>query len=263
MVTIDAKNISDFTASILPNYTDLVAFPPIKEIKINEWAEHDEADVDLSKPMLDKKIIEISFLLSNKEKYHDLVNYLKSTTYRNWYFSEINKEFKLRAVSFSSYKEFEKKAEIKIKLYDDFPLRNFVYTAPSWNLGTTEWLLDGIEFAKYGVYILQGSEEIHQVNEFKDILEVSNSLMQGVKTWGQPLTLKSRRGNLKCFIRAHISDFWNFYYRLLHDLTKEGIRSLTTEKKSYFFYYNNCKVTDFKKNNNLIRCSFDLELIFI
>lgn len=263
MITIDNIPITNFSAFSLSDYTGVVSYPPLKKVESNDWAEEHGLEVDLSAPRLDKKEFEISFLLKDKNKYDNLVNYLTETTYRIWNFTEIQKEFRLRVVGFSSYNEFLEKSEIKIKVSDDFPLRNFSYISANMNFGTESWKIDNAPFSKYGIYVLEESKNIHREEEAKSILEMTNNSINGVKVHTQPLKLKSRKATLRCYLKANLDDFWQHYEQFLHDLSKAGQRTLITDRKIYKFHYQSSKVTSFLKTENIIRCDFTLELNII
>ena len=265
-MTIDQINISDFTALMLNDYTSVVSYPSLKNVESNDWAEYDGLEVDLSVPKLDKKTLELSFLLTDKSKYSDLVAYLLAQNYRTWFFPEINKAFKLRVIEYSGYQEFLKKAEIKIKLSDDFPLWNYTYSPVVINQDMNNWFLDGVDFSKYGIAVLKGSEELHAEKEVKPVLEITNSLLNGVKTFEQPLKKKSRKATIKCFLKCELSNFWNVYYGFLHNWIKKDARELSTGTKTYQCYYESSKVLYFsvnETNDNIVRCEFDMNIIII
>ena len=260
---IDNKNISDFTALLLNDYNGIAKYPPMKSVQSNDWAEENGLEIDLIAPKLDKKTFDLSFLLTDKTKYNDFVDFLTQKTYRNWNFTEISKNFNLRVTGFSSYKEFLTANELKINLSDDFPLQNYTYTPVFLNSGEPNWLLDDTPFSRYGVHVLLGSNEIHQVRDMKNVLEISNCQMQGVKVASRQLKLKSRKATIRCFVVSLISDFWKQYYCFLYDWAKQGIRTLQADGKTYQCYYESSNVQDFLKEKKIIRCAFDINLIII
>lgn len=265
-MTISQKNISDFTATLLiDDFSSLVSYPSMKSVQSNDWAEYDGLEVDLSAPKLDKKTLELSFLLADKSKYFDFIAFLLEQNHRDWYFPDVEKVFKLRVVEFSGYQEFLNKSEIKIKLSDDFPLWNYTYIPVTINQGTDDWFLEGVAFSKYGIVVLEGSENVYSEKEVKPILEVTNGLLSGVKTYDQSLKKKSRKATIKCFLNCELSNFWNIYYGFLHNWIKKNARELRAETKTYQCYYESSKVLyfDLHENKTRVRCQFDMNIVII
>lgn len=263
IMTIDHRPVSDFSAFVIADYKGVVQYPPLKKIESNDWAEEHGLEVELSAPKLEKRTFEVSFLLQQKDKYHDFVQFLTQTTYRLWHFSKIQKAFRLRVIGFSSYNEFLEKLEIKVKVSDDFSFLNDTYAPPNRNIGTESWRIDGVPFSKYGIFVLQESVNIHQEEETKPILEITNRLTNGVKVHTQSLKLKSRKTMIRCFLKANVTDFWNDYTLFLHDLTKPEERILSTERKAYRGCYQSGKVLYFAKKNDTLYCEFEIELMIL
>lgn len=257
---IDNQDISVFSAYWVGNFADVMTYPSLKEPNANHWAEFNGAEVDLSAPQLKKREFEMIFLLKNAEKYHEWVTFLTQTTTRLWYFKAIEKSYRLRVVGFSSYEWFLQTAEIKVKVCEDTPFLAYTYTPPAQNKGTSSWEIDGVPFSKYGIFVLQQTDFLQEKQDLKPVLEIENRLMNGVKTFAQPLRFEAPKLRIRCFLKAEIPLFFTLYEAFLYDWIKPNPRSLFANGQTFTCYYHSAKVLFFKKKENQLYCEFEMEI---
>ncbi len=265
MLIIDGRNIANFGGKLLQHsFSDLVEYPPLKKVDSNDWAEFDGLEVDLGNPRLDKKELSLSLYFSNKEQFANFSTYLFEKSHRNWHFTELGKTYKLRLKGFTGFKIFQGICEVKVDLIDDYPLYGYSYTAPALSVASYGYALDGVDFSRYGIIPLQGSEQkIKGADKSKKILEISNQVMQGVKVAPQPLKKKSRSAGVKCFMKLPLTDFWKSYQAFLFDLTKPQERTLTAHGNTYKCHYKSAKVKHFDLVDGVVWCEFELDVVIV
>lgn len=265
MITIDGKNIMDYTAILLEDSCkELVEYPKLKKVDSNDWAEHDGLEVDLESPRLDKKEITLSLYFRDKQQFEVLTQYLLATTYRIWNFTELGKDYKLRLKAFSGLKVTFDCCEVKVQLVDDFPLRNYTYVAPNLIQSDYGYSLDNINFSKYGIIPLRGSRDgLDSGESTKSILEIENRIMQGVKVAEQSLKIKGRNAHINCFMKLPVAEFWKGYNTFLCDLTKPNERTIIAHGKSYKCHYDSAKVNEMIVDNGFVWCEFQLNVVML
>lgn len=265
MITIDGKNIKDYTAILLEDsYKELVEYPKLKKVDSNKWAEYDGLEVDLESPKLDKREITLSLFFRDKEQFEYLVRDLMTTTYRTWNFSELERDYKLRLKAFSDLKATFNHCEVKVQLVDDFPLYNYSYVAPNLTQSDYGYSLDNVNFSKYGIIPLQGSRDgLDGRESTKSILKIENRIMQGIKVAEQPLKIKSRNAHMNCFMKLPVAKFWKGYNAFLYDLTKPNERTITAHGKSYKCHYDSAKVNEMIVDNGIVWCEFQLNVVIL
>lgn len=235
-------------------WNELVAFPPLKAVKYNDWQEEDGEQCDLSAPVLNTHEVTIKFAVRGNDAisaYETFLTALGTGIYHEFTCTSIGRSFSLRLVSHSSLDIANRLGFLSVKFADDFPLRDYTYVAPiSTVIQASDYKLDGTNLSQYGVRVLKGSlSEVLKGSSVKPAM-LRNIPSQGGAIYDAdaPVKLKGRDVKLTCNLRAStLSEFWRNYNALLYDLTKPNTRSLyvAATGQSYPFYYKSGAVSDF------------------
>ena len=142
-------------------YKALIQLPPFKNIDSTEWPEHDGEEYDLSAPVLDTKTFAISFCITDITSASDLFELLSDKSYHTFNFSEIGKTYKLRLVSNGSLSSRIHLGKLSLSFADDFPEpdQDTPYSTGAEDVHQSGYELDGIDFSRFGVYVLDGSDD--------------------------------------------------------------------------------------------------------
>lgn len=246
-------------------YNSLIGFPALKEVEKNDWQEIDGVEVDLSAPVLNAHEVEIKFACSGGD-IQGFVSYLQ-TGWLTCVFAEISRTYVLRYISVSNFKYYADLVTATIKFSDDFPLRNYTYTAPQSTIPENDdYKLDGDYLTDWGVRVLQGSlAEILKPAQVKPNLSRDIQSVAGVEYTATPVTLKSRNVKLQCLLRAAtLTELWRNWDALLYDLIRPDARELYVKAldETYDCYYKQCSVQNFCPDGK-IWLQFTLTLEFI
>lgn len=249
-------------------YDDLVCLPELKPIAFNDWHEKDGIDPDLSAPVLSAKSITIPFhVIGEYSNYKGFIDALSDGSYHSFNFAAIGLTKSLRLVSCGDIKSILDLSSFSLTFSDDDPMKDYVYVAPKSFIALYgDFLLDGVDFAYYGIRVLQGTlDSIKQSPDVKENLKQDISVKAGFRYDGMNVTYKSRTAQIKCLMRAsNAKEFWNNRNALLYDLTKPGERVLTVTElgKDIPCFYKGCSVGCFFPDNGKYWFEFTLSLEF-
>jgi hypothetical protein len=155
---IDGQDIYSqyFVLVAASGYKDLAAFPPLKSVESNDWAEEDGAEFDLSAPRLDSREFSIHFAFyGNDARFGSFIKLLSDGAYHDFNFIEIGKTYRLRLVSQPDMSQVQTLGKFSLKFADDFPLSGYTYSEPQSNIVPQRgYELDGRDLSDYGIYIL-------------------------------------------------------------------------------------------------------------
>jgi hypothetical protein len=249
-------------------YKDLVAFPPLKSVESNNWADENGEEFDLSFPVLDSRELSINFAFrGNNNLFDAFIKLLSGSAYHDFNFSELGKTYRLRLVSQANMNKTSTLETFSLRFADDFPLFEYSYVAPQSNIvQQIGYKLDGRNLSEYGVYILQGSE-----TEIQKISDVKKNLLQNIKSQsgaiydGETVVFQTKEVKLNCLMRAKSrTEFWRNYNALLYDLKRpnERIFYMNSTGNEYPCIYKKCTVSSFKPFGK-IWFDFSLTLLFI
>lgn len=250
------------------SYDDLVCLPNLKQIVFNDWHEKNGIDPDLSAPVIAAKDVTLKFSVSSvSDGYDAFLDALSDGAYHAFNFVEIGLTKELRLKSCGDLGSIQDLGSFSLTFSDDEPMKNYSYSAPSskWEqLG--DYLLDGIDFANYGIRMLRGTmDSIRQRPDVKENLKRDISTKSGVVYDGEKVTYKSKTAQLRCLMRAANSqEFWRNRNALVYDLTKPGKRTFTVSEldKNIPCFYNGCTVHCFFPDNGKFWFEFTLNLEF-
>jgi hypothetical protein len=275
-IYIDGKDTYSLYGVIVADggYNDLVAYPPLKSVESNDWAEEDGIEPDLSSPILDTRELNIKFAATgNAPRFGAFVELLSDRAYHTFNFQEIGKTYRLRLVSQSNLSLApDSPLSLGIQIFtlsfaDDFPFEGYTYQSPVSSINQqTGYEIDERDLSEYGVAILKGSEE-----EILKSPAVKKNLLQNVKSQNGAIydsefvVFKTKEVKLNCLMQANtLEEFWRNYHALLYDLTCPEERELYVDATGYTYpcYYKSCSVTGFSPRLRKIWFQFSLTLVF-
>lgn len=248
-------------------YDELACYPPLKSVASNDWQEEDGEEFDLASPVLDSRELSIKFASHGTDK--DLEGFMKllsNKAYHMFDFKQLGRTCKLRLVAQSNLSMNHKFETFTLRFADDFPLNGYAYKAPNSNTVPLQgYKLDDVDFAKYGVHILEGTlEEIEKSPAVKKNLLRNIASQSGVIYDGEGVTFETKDVKINCLMRADtIAEFWRNYDALLFDLIRPKERMLYVKgaEKTYPCYYKSCSVSEFYPAGK-VWLKFSLNLIF-
>lgn len=248
-------------------YNELVAFPPLKSVASNNWAEEDGEEFDLSAPTLNTREFNIKFAYhGSSARFGGMIELLSDKSYHTFDFREIGKSYSLRLVTQSAHNVAISMGLFTLRFADDFPLDGYSYIAPVSTIAPQpDYELDGIRLSDYGIYVLQGSEaEILKSPAVKKNLLVDINSKNGAIYDGEYVTFQTKEVKINCLMRAAtLPEFWQNYNAFLYDLTRPDERMLYVDSTSYEYpcYYKNCTVNKFAPTGK-VWFQFSIVLVF-
>lgn len=231
-----------------------VAMPALKKIESNDWQEEDGAEPDLSDPQLDTRDLTLNIAVGDVlDGFPRLIAVLADGAYHAFECAEIGRTLVLRLVSHTALKKAAELGTATLKLADDFPLAGYEYTEPSETLALPSqgggYRIDGRPLTDYGVRVLKGTEaELVKMPDVKPNLKRSSAGVAGAEYDPETVTFKSRDAKLTMLMTAGtLTEFWRNHDALLYDLTRAGLRTLTSERlgRTWACWYKSMNVTNF------------------
>lgn len=251
------------------SYRSLLRYPALKSPPINEWAEEDGVEVDLSAPALDSREVELTFWVGRFGLIGDLLVQLSKRAYNEFKFMENGLELTLRLKSMPSLQQFRGAELFSLTFVDDFPLKDYSYQEPVAVGGLLRqgYLLGGRRLTDYGVLLTKGSDaQIAKSPEAKRALLVAVEGLQGAIYDSSEVCFGAKDVTLNCLIQAPSwCYFWHNYNALLYDLVRSGERELYSDRwsESYGCYYKSSQVSGlYSQSDGAVACQFSLTLVF-
>ena len=267
---IDGKDVyADFGLGVVEGgYNDIVAFPPLKTVKSNDWQEEDGIEADLSAPVLNTRDVSIKFVVwgGNKDGLGALIDLLSDKAYHTFYCATLRRKYRLRLVSHPNLEWAVRLGFTTLKFADDFPLDDYTYQPPVSGIKPYgDYSLDDKLLTDYGVRVLQGSlASIDKSPEVKKNLLRNIGTQSGAIYDDARVTYKSKEVQINCLMRAaNIEEFWRNHDALLYDLIRPDERRLFVDARGveYPCHYKNCKTTEFYGDGE-VWWKFTLTLVF-
>lgn len=248
-------------------WNELIAYPPLKAVKTNDWQEVDGVEADLSAPVLNTRDIQLKMAVSGyMDGLYDLIALLSDKSYHLFVCASIGRTYRLRLVSMPNLTSAERLGTVTLKLADDFPLYDYNYLPPlSSVVSVGDYLFDGIRFTTYGVRVLQGTQaEVEKTPTVKNNLLRNIPSIAGAMYDDSTVTYKSKDVKIQCLLRAEtLTELWRNYDALLYDLIRPEERTLYVEAlgQEFQFYYKSCQVSEFYPDGK-IWLKFTLTVVF-
>ena len=249
-------------------YDDLVCFPELKPIEFNDWHEQNGIDPDLSAPVVKARDISIPFNVAGVHSgYEAFISKLTDGAYHTFNFVGLGLTRVLRLKSCGTIKSVLGLGSFTLVFSDDAPRNEVEYESPSSIIAKYgDYLLDGIDFANYGIRFLRGTmDSITQKPDVKENLKRDISVVDGLIYDGKSVTYKSRTAKLRCLMRAgSAEEFWKNWNALFADLVKPGHRILYVAEldKEIPCFYKGCSVNCFFPDRGKFWFEFTLSLEF-
>lgn len=265
---IDAKDAySSYGVFVAHNgYNELFEFAPLKGLQGNKWQEEDGEELDVSVSVLDSREFSIKFIAhGSKYKLGAFLELLSDKAYHVFEFKDLGRTFKLRLVNASNLDLAYQLGFITLSFADDFPLNNYTYKTPqSTIVSQSEYEIDGISLADYGISVLQGSlAEVEKSPTVKKNLLRNITSQKGAIYDGDTVTFETKEVKLNCLMRAgSLAEFWQNYDALLFNLSKPNERIMYVDATGYEYpcYYKNCSVSEFAPTGKIW---FEFSLTFV
>lgn len=252
-------------------HAELIQFPDLKDVEINDWQEFSGIEVDLSDPKLNTKTFSIKMaFVSGLTNYKNFVAHISGTSYKEWNFANLGKTFRLRYSQSKNVEVLADMRKIEIELVDDFPLKDYTYQEPTdgFNTLTQDYELDGKQLSQYGISVIAGAlAQLDTIASVKTNLLRTNNSISGAVYDGEYLVFKEKKVSLPCLMRTNnLPNFWRNWNAFLYDLTRPNVRTLYSLERVEEFpcYYNSCKIEEFNPvGSPWVKFSIDLTFIFV
>lgn len=233
-------------------YKELVAYPPLKDVELDDWQEEDGVEADLSAPKLDSRTIQMQFAASGLDnRYLSFIALLGDGAYHTFQIDEIERTYQLRLMQQPSLDYNKTLGKFTLKFADDFPLNDYTYTAPRSSIMKVEdYTIDDVPFTDYGARVLKGAlSYIVRQSAVKDALCVNLDAYNGaIYDSGAAVKYKAKEVKIPLLFRAeNLTELWKNYDALLFNLTRPNERSLYVADLEQAFpcYYKSCEVDEF------------------
>lgn len=248
-------------------YSDLMAFPALKEPDTNDWPEEDGIEVDLSAPALEAKEVVISFA-SDQPDAGDFIYMISQPGYHTLRITELAKEWQLRLLTQTAEKDYSRVVAFSLKFADDFPDRSDYNTTASGSglpLPVSEYEIDDVPLSEYGIEIVGGWDDLLKSPTVKQNLTRSFATSDGQLYDAGMVVFASKETTLKCCLSAvSLAKFWECYTTFFHNLVQPDERLLYWDYtcEEYPCYYK--KSSGFKVLSlaGRIVVEFNLTLVF-
>lgn len=250
-------------------YKALIQAPPFKSIDSTEWDEFDGAEYDLSEPVLDSKTFSVAFCITDITSASDLFELLSDKAYHTFDFRELGKTYRLRLTSNGSLSSKVRLGNLSLSFADDFPTPDEAEPYPVGvdDVRQSGYELDDIDFSRFGVYILNGTDDnILKAPDVRPNLTINTKGEAGVSYDDEIVMYKPKDVVVKMLIRAaNVTVFWERWNALFTALIKPDIRRLYIDKtvEEFDCFYRKCSVSKFDiLRNGRVWCEFSVTLTF-
>lgn len=235
-------------------YKELVAYPPMKAVKANEWHEHDGIEPDLSQPVLDAREFSVTFAASGLfNRLPAFMEMLSREVYHRFDFRAIKRSYTLRLAQMPSLDYNPALSKFTLQFANDMPsYGSRPAVLPTVRVRNEMYYIDDKALSDYSCAVLQGTlsdilkEPQVRPNLTRDIAGVNGALYDGEAA--ADVRYKSKEIKVQLLMRAtSLTNLWADYDALLYDLTRPGERVLqiTANDMAIGCYYKSCEVAAF------------------
>nr|DAU55233.1 MAG TPA: hypothetical protein [Caudoviricetes sp.] len=250
-------------------YKALIQEPPFKSIDSTEWDEFDGAEYDLANPVLDSKAFSIDFCITDIISASDMFELLSDKAYHTFDFRELGKTYRLRLTSNGSLSSKVRLGKLSLGFADDFPTPDKIAPYPTGAVDVRQsgYELDDIDFSRFGVYILNGTDDnVLKAPDVRPNLTINTKGEAGVSYDGEIVMYKPKDVVVKMLIRAaNVTVFWKRWNALFTALIKPDTRRFYIDKtvEEFDCFYRKCSVSKFDiLRNGRVWCEFSVTLTF-
>lgn len=250
------------------DYKALFQMPAFKKADFNEWHEYDGAEYDLSAPVIDKRSLSLPFCVVDIRQFGDLLALLSDGSLHSFDFREIGLTARLRLSSNNSVKTLKRIGKVTLSFIQDKPTSPLFadYDYSSLLIKEQGYQIDGIDFGKVGVFVLEGTDEsIIKAPNIRENLSRSIATKIGVEYDNSQVRFKTKDVTMKLLILGDdITQFKEIWAKLFALLLQERERTLYIDKfiEEYSCFYKSCTISKFKiiRHNRHVWCEFSLAL---
>lgn len=240
-------------------WNELVAIPPLKSVKYNDWHEEDGIEPDLENVALDSRTATIRFFASGDDaKTRVFFSALKSKPLHEFDCRSIGRKFRLRMASNQSVVWANGVApfDFSIKFTDHFPLLGYVYREPSSDLADDlAWTIDGKPLTRYGCRVLRGSvASFAKLPDVKQNLTLSDDRRNGAQYDDSFVSFDKMDAKMECLMTANsLGALWRNFDALAFDLSRPNERRIISSAigREFRGFYKSCKVSEFFNNGEI------------
>lgn len=250
------------------DYAPLLQYPPLKKVEFNSWPEEDGIEPDLSAPALDARSVTIQFWSVDSDRMGFFFDAMNDGAYHDFHFADLGRTYNLRLLSEPSRAVLESLERFSLTFSDDSP-QDPEYINPG-PLGTgvvsQGFMMDGIDFASYGLAILDGSlNSIYKAAETKRNLTRNIQKVPGQTYDGEFLFYKEKEVTINLAMIAHdMASFWRNYDSFLDNLAKPEERELYVPYTGQIFpcFYKSSAAQAMHLTGGPILYKFSINLVF-
>lgn len=269
---IDGKDAFDRYGVFVEQYgyKALIQVPDFKKIESTEWDEYDGEEFDLTAPVLNTKSFSISFCIIDVVLAGNLFALLSDKAYHTFQFTDLGKSYKLRLLSNASLSSNIKLGKMSVNFSDDFPEipETEPYDESADDVFQRGFELDGIDFSRFGVFVLDGfNEKVLKAPNVRSNLTTDVKTEAGVDYDDEQVKYKTKDVALPLFIHTgNIEEFWRRWNSLFTQLIKPEERKFYIDSPvvdEYNCFYKKNSVTRFEIfKNGHVWCEFTVTLTF-
>lgn len=232
-------------------WNELIAYPPLKPPRTNEWQEWDGIEVELTAPRLAPRKASLRVGVTGKgADPFELLHYLINPPRHSLRSELLNRAWRLRIEGVKALVTTGDCTAMTLSVVEDNPLP-VAYRRPTRTerQGETLWI-DGVPLSAFGARALQGTaDELQRYGTLRSWLtqEFAGIAGQTADTTLAP-PLKAREATIPILFRAgSMEELWKNYDALLFALLQSGERTLyySYVEEEYKVYYTSAKVVEF------------------
>jgi hypothetical protein len=231
------------------SYKSVIQWASLKDVNVNNWAEYDYVEPDLSNPKLEKRSVILNFHATGVEGFESFLDILTENSLNTFYFPELGITLPMRVEKSSLSNVNEKWQSFSVTFSDDTPFVIQNPTIEDIDLTPQGYLLDDVDLSTYGVSILDGTlKGLREIGDIKPRLTISEKSKNGAfYDYESDVNINSNSIKLKCLIRAKtLKNAVLNYYSLLNDLIKPSERKIFIRPTAEVIlcYYKSCSVSE-------------------
>lgn len=244
---IDGTNINTYGLYLLrDSLGDVIRFPKRKAININDWAESDGIEPDLTVSEFEAKTVNLKFGIKAGDEgsfwgsYNRVMAVLSAPGYRQMDF-DLGVVFPYRSSAQGSYAipipENPTVSIFSMSFIEDRPEQQIGKSAtPTGGYDRNDgFYLNGISFGEFGMWMESGTDDLLKYpsvkSPFTDGLNVD---LTTVCTKHKEVTLKLT------LVAGSPAQFWQNHAALFHQLADPGMQTLTAYGIDIPFFYTDC-----------------------
>ena len=243
---------------------ELFLFPALKEPKKTSWPEHDGVEVDLEKPVVQSKEIELTFLSNYEVNPADFVFFLSEPGRRK--VRLYGREWELRLTEGRKNETWDRASRFSLSFVEDVPeLRDPEAFTPGTRVDYSGFDIDDIPVNRYGLVIMSGKDELLKAPTTKKNLLRNLAHKHGQEYDTEKHYFNSKEVTFKCCLMASdLPNFWDCYDAFFRDLIAPHERMFLVEEIDEEFpcYYREMTSPKIVAISPFVAVTFDLTLEF-